>query len=181
MVKPKHFGFVASAVNLWFKNQQQQKKDEGFDIVNEFPDLEIGDKGTNMFQLMSKYQTEGIYGITTIYRLLSPEGHIYVWFSSGADKIGEWDGFKVLSFKVKDKKIWKDEHQTYIFYVERGGIAWIKKENRICKTCEKSFIYNYRWKKKERLLHSLLLKRKEKEDETKSNCIYGWKVSILWI
>ena len=79
----RHFGLLVSAPQAHAKWQEKTlvRQKERDARVNEY----VGDKGDKIVieaRVKSVHWSEGQYGVTTIYELITKDGHVFKWFAS---------------------------------------------------------------------------------------------------
>lgn len=125
MVSARNIGLLASAPQAWAKSLERSLVREreasiyaGSEFIGTAPDPEKGIKGSRhelTVEVKGIKYLDGDYGVRTLYTMITPEGNIVKWFSTGVDKLGEDIGARfVLRGTVKKHETWNDMKSTVL-------------------------------------------------------------------
>lgn len=125
MVSARNIGLLASAPQAWAKSLERslvREREASIYAASEFigtaPDRETGVKGSReelTVEVKAIRYIDGDYGTKTLYTMITPEGNIVKWFSTGEDKLGEDIGARfVLRGTVKKHETWNDMKSTLL-------------------------------------------------------------------
>lgn len=120
-VSPKNFGFLVSAPQAWARHQERtlfaqreraETRNEHYGQVGEKVRLQVQVKGVNWGR---PTYYGGVEQISTIYTLISTEGHVFKWFSS-SEALGDEpsDTLYTITGTIKAHDEYEGRKQTRI-------------------------------------------------------------------
>lgn len=117
MVSARNIGLLASAPQAWARALERsliREREASIYAASEHI-------GSEKERLELTVEVKGIkyipgdYGVRTLYTLVTPEGNIVKWFSTGEDKLGEDKGARfVIRGTVKKHETWNDMKSTLL-------------------------------------------------------------------
>lgn len=125
MVSSRNIGLLASAPQAWAKFQERTLIREreasvyaGSKHFGTAPDKAQGIKASRhdlTVTVKAIRYIDGDYGTTTLYTMVTEDGNIAKWFSSGTDKLGENVGARfVIRGSVKKHETWEGMESTVL-------------------------------------------------------------------
>ncbi|QEQ93662.1 hypothetical protein SEA_ZUKO_84 [Streptomyces phage Zuko] len=117
MVSARNIGLLASAPQAWAKHMERtliREREASIYAASEF----IGQEKERLeltVEVKGIKYIPGDYGTRTLYTLLTEDGNIVKWFSTGEDKLGEDKGARfVIRGTVKKHETWNDMKSTVL-------------------------------------------------------------------
>lgn len=117
MVSARNIGLLASAPQAWARFQERtliREREASIYAASEH----IGSVKERLeltVEIKAIRYVEGDYGVRTLYTMITPEGNIVKWFSTGEDKLGEDKGARfVLRGTVKKHETWNEMKSTLL-------------------------------------------------------------------
>lgn len=117
MVSARNIGLLASAPQAWAKALERsfiREREASVYASSEFIGQEK-DRLELTVEIKGIKYIPGDYGTRTLYTMITPEGNIVKWFSTGEDKLGETEGARyVIRGTVKKHETWNDMKSTIL-------------------------------------------------------------------
>lgn len=109
-IRPRKMGILCAAVNIWYKETQEQVERKVYPASTHFGD--IGEKVKLEVTFIRTAAFDGMYGTTFLHNFRDAEGHIFVWSTS--KELPEGPDECVIKGTVKEHRQWKDQAQTFL-------------------------------------------------------------------
>jgi len=107
----RQFGIACSIVGVFKKNEEKRMREdvefinEWFGTVKERLDLTV--------TVLNTFEKDGMYGLTTIHKMVTDTGHRVVWFATGYTTLEQGKTYRVKA-TIKGHNEWKGMLETQV-------------------------------------------------------------------
>lgn len=114
-VSSRNIGFLVSAPQAWAKSLEKtliREREASIYAASEFVG-EVKQRLQLTVEIKSIRYISGTYGSSTLYTMVTEEGNVVKWFSSGRDILGEDEGARyIIRGTVKSHDVWEGMKTT---------------------------------------------------------------------
>ena len=107
----RQFGIAASIVGVFKKNEEKRLR-ESTEFVNEWFGTEK-ERLDLTVRVLNTFERESMYGLTTIHKMVTADGHRVVWFATGYTTLEQGVTYHVKA-TIKGHNEWKGMKETAV-------------------------------------------------------------------